>query len=142
STDPQVLTLLPAISTLWTFVPLGDRSQASNAEILHRFLLMRKLEGATISHVHADFDLMYPTNKEDRWLSYVLFVNVLNGKQLHARIDQVWPELDLAKDLSIRRLDVMVTTGRPPVLSQSAGWQLVKEEPIGELSFFYLKPIN
>ena len=30
NSDPQIITLLPAISTLWTFVPLGSRSHASN----------------------------------------------------------------------------------------------------------------
>jgi hypothetical protein len=87
STDLQVLTLLPVIGTLWTFVPLGDRSQASIDEIFRRFLFARKLEGATISDVHADFDLPYPSEKNDRGFSYVLFTNVLEGKQLHARMD-------------------------------------------------------
>jgi hypothetical protein len=38
SSDPQVITLLPAITTLWNFVPLGVRTLASNDEILRRFL--------------------------------------------------------------------------------------------------------
>jgi hypothetical protein len=142
STDPQVLTLLPAISTLWTFVPLGVRSQASYDEILRRFMLLRKLQGATISDVHADFELAYPSKKEDRRLSYVLFVDELNGKQLHARVDQIWPELNLAKDLSVRRLNVLMTIGTPPTLPQSTGWQLVKSDPIGEWSIFHLQPIK
>jgi hypothetical protein len=140
STDPQVLTLLPAISTLWTFVPLGDRSQASNDEILRRFLLLRKLQGATISDVHADFELIYPSKKNDRSLSYVLFVDRLVGKQLHARIDQMWPELDLTEDLSVRRLNVLMMIGTPPTLPQSTGWQLVKADPIGKWSIFNLQP--
>jgi len=140
STDPQVLTLLPAVSTLWTFVPLGDRTLASNDEILRRFLLLRKLQGATISDVHADFELKYPSKKNDRSLSYVLFVDPHHGERLHAKIDQMWPELDLAKDLSVRRLNVLVTIGTPPVLSQSTGWQLVKAKPIGKWSIFNLQP--
>jgi hypothetical protein len=140
TTDPQLLTLLPAISTLYTFVPLGDRSHASNDEILRRFLLLRKLQGATISDVHADFERTYPTNREDRKLSSVLFMNTLNGSNLNARIDQMWPELNLANDLSVRRLDVLVATGTPPSLPQSSGWQLVSSERIGEWNFFYLQP--
>jgi hypothetical protein len=142
STDPQVLTLLPAISTLWTFVPLGDRTQASNDEILRRFLLARKLEGATVSDVHADFNLTYPSKKPDRSLSYVLFLGVLDGEQLHARIDQLWPELDLAEGLSARRLNVLATTGTPPPLPQSTGWQLVKADPIGTWNIFQLQPVK
>jgi hypothetical protein len=142
STDPQVLTLLPAVSTLWTFVPLGDRSQASNDEILRRFLLLRKLQGATISDVHADFELTYPSKKEDRGLSYVLFLNTLVGTQLHANIDQIWPELDLKEDLSVRRLNVIMTSGTPQTLPKSSGWQLVKTERIGKWSIFNLQPLN
>src|SRR5207244_986516 len=78
SSDPQVLTLLPAITTLWTFVPLGDRTQASNDEILRRFLLIRKLEGATVSDVYADFNREYPSAKLDRHMSYVLFLYALD----------------------------------------------------------------
>ena len=141
STDPQVLTLLPAISTLWTFVPLGDRSQAPNDEILRRFLLLRRLQGATISDVHADFELMYPTKKEDRRLSYVLFLDRFIGTELHAKIDEIWSELDLKKDLSVRRLNVLMTFGTPPTLPNSSGWQLVKTEPIGKWSIFNLQPV-
>jgi hypothetical protein len=139
STDPQVLTLLPAISTLWTFVPLGDRSQASNDDILRRFLLLRKLEGKTISDVHADFEQTYPSKKNDRSLSYVLFANVIDGKELHDKIDQIWPELDVAEDLLVRRLNVLMTIGTPPALPQSTGWQLVKADPVGKWSIFHLQ---
>jgi hypothetical protein len=139
STDPQVLTLLPAISTLWTFVPRGDRSQASNDEILRRYLLLRKLEGATLSDVHADFQLTYPTKREDRILSYVLFAYELRGNELHAKIDRMWSELDLTKDLSDRRLNVLMTIGTPPALPESTGWQLMKAEPIGKWSIFNLQ---
>lgn len=123
-------------------MPLGDRSQASNDDILRRFLLLRKLQGATISDVHADFELTYPTKREDRRLSYVLFVDGLRGAQLHASIDQIWPELDLTEDLSVRRLNVLMTTGTPPTLPKSSGWQLVKAEPIGKWSIFTLQPIK
>jgi hypothetical protein len=138
-TDPQVLTLLPAISTLWTFVPLGDRTQASNDEILRRFLLLRKLEGKTISDVHADFEQTYPSKKEDRNLSYVLFLHGIDGKELHDKIDLIWPELDVAEVLLHRRLDVLVMIGIPPALSQSTGWQLVKDDPVGKWSIFHMR---
>ena len=111
SSDPQVITLLPAITTLWNFVPLGVRTLASNDEILRRFLLIRKLEGATLSDVHADFNQQYPSDKEDRNLSYVLFLRALDGNDLHSRIDQLWSEINLAKDLSVRRLDVLLNDG-------------------------------
>ena len=69
----------------WNFVPLGARTLASNDEILRRFLLIRKLEGATLSDVHADFNQQYPSDKEDRNLSYVLFLRALDGNDLHSR---------------------------------------------------------
>ena len=142
STDPQVFTLLPAISTLWTFVPLGSRSHASNYEILRRFLTIRKLEGATIADVHADFALTYPTKRMDQDLGYVLFQNRIYGTQLHAWIDEIWPELNLAHDLSIRRLDVLVTRRVPRQLPEATGWQLVKTASIGKWNIFQLRSIR
>jgi hypothetical protein len=142
SADPQIVKLLPAISTLWTFVPLGSRSHASNYEILRRFLIIRKLEGATISDVHADFKLTYPTDRMDRYLTYVLFQNRLYGTKLHAWIDEVWPQLNLAQDLSTRRLDVLATKRMPPELPEATGWQLVKTVPIGDWNIFQLRPID
>jgi hypothetical protein len=143
SSDPQVLTLLPAITTLWTFVPLGDRTQASNEEILLRFLLVRKLEGATVADVHADFNREYPSDKLDRHMSYVLFLRTLDGKELHNKIDRLWSEVNLAKDLSVRRLDVLLTTALPPQLPESSGWLLEqKGSAIGIWNIFYLRPLN
>jgi hypothetical protein len=143
SSDPQVITLLPAITTLWTFVPLGVRTMASNEEILRRFLLIRKLEGATLSDVHADFDRKYPSDKEDRDLSYVLFLRAFDGNDLHSRIDQLWSKVNLAKDLSVRRLDFLLTTVLPPALPQSSGWSLEqKGGAIGMWKVFQLRPIQ
>jgi hypothetical protein len=143
SSDPQVITLLPAITTLWNFVPLGVRTLASNDEILRRFLLIRKLEGATLSDVHADFDRKYPSDKEDRALSYVLFMRTLDGKDLHSRIDQLWSEINLAKDLSVRRLDFLLTTVVPPALPESSGWSLgQKGSAIGMWNVFHLRPVQ
>lgn len=143
SSDPQVITLLPAITTLWNFVPLGVRTLASNDEILRRFLLIRKLEGATLSDVHADFDRKYPSDKEDRDLSYVLFLRALDGNDLHSRIGQLWSEITLAKDLSVRRLDFLLTTVVPPALPESSGWSLEHQGgPIGTWSIFHLRPIR
>jgi hypothetical protein len=47
SNDGNLLTLIPAIAGTWTFVPLGDRSMASDKEILTRYLLLCRLEGRT-----------------------------------------------------------------------------------------------
>ena len=96
-------------------MPLGIPSEASNDEILRRYLIVRKLEDATIADVHADFDRIYPATRMDRSLSYALF-------EMH----QVWPQLDLVQDLSARRLDILATVGMPPPLPESTGWQLVK----------------
>lgn len=123
SSDPQVITLLPAITTLWNFVPLGARTLASNDEILRRFLLIRKLEGATLFDVHADFNQQYPSDKEDRNLSYVLFLRALDGNDLHSRIDQLWSEINLAKDLSVRRLDVLLNDGATTTIA-SIKWMV------------------
>jgi hypothetical protein len=39
---------------------------------------IRKLEGATLSDVHAGFNRNYPSDKEDRNMSYVLFLGALD----------------------------------------------------------------
>jgi hypothetical protein len=142
STDPQVLTLIPAISTLWNFVPLGSRSHASNDEILRRFLILRKLEGGTISDVHADFNVTNPTNRMDRKLSYVLFQDRLYGAELRARIDEIWPDLNLAHDLSVRRLDVLATKGMPRQLPEGTGWQLIEASPVEGWNIFQLRSVK
>jgi hypothetical protein len=142
SSDPEVITLLPAITTLWNFVPLGVRTLASNDEILRRFLLIRKLEGATLSDVHADFDRKYPSHKGDQ-MSYVLFLRALDGNALHSRIDQLWSEINLAKDLSVRRLDVLLTAVLPPPLPESSGWSLEqKGSDIGMWHVFHLRRLQ
>jgi hypothetical protein len=56
---------------------------------------IRKLEGATLSDVHAGFNRNYPSDKEDRNMSYVLFLRALDGNDLHSRIDQLWSEINL-----------------------------------------------
>jgi hypothetical protein len=52
-------------------------------------------------------------------LTYVIFTNTFDGKQLHARIDQMWAKLNLAEDLSVGRLNVLMTIGIPPALPKS-----------------------
>jgi hypothetical protein len=47
SNDGSLLMLIPAVAGTWTFVPFGDRSMASNEEILTRYLLVCRLEGRT-----------------------------------------------------------------------------------------------
>jgi hypothetical protein len=141
--DPQVITLLPAITTLWNFVPLGVRTLTSTDEILHRFLLIRKLEGATLADVHADFNRKYPSDKEDRDLSFVLFQRALDGNGLHSSIDQLWPEINLKKDLSVRRLDFLLTTSLPGALPVSSGLSLTpKGSVMGMWNIFRLRPTS
>ena len=86
-----------------------------------QFLLIRKLEGATLFDVHADFNQPYPSDKEDRNLSYVLFLRALDGNDLHSRIDQLWSEINLAKDLSVR--DVLLNDGATTTIA-SIKWMV------------------
>ena len=74
-------------------------------------------------------------------MSYVLFLRALDGKDLHSRIDQLWSEINLAKDLSVRRLDVLLTTTLPPPLPLASGWSLEqKGSTIGMWKIFHLRP--
>ena len=83
--------------------------------------MIRKLEGATLFDVHADFNQPYPSDKEDRNLSYVLFLRALDGNDLHSRIDQLWSEINLAKDLSVR--DVLLNDGATTTIA-SIKWMV------------------
>ena len=139
STDPQVLTLLPALSSLWTFVPLGDRTQASNEEILLRYLVARKLEGATVDEVERDFEKEFPSTKTDRQLSYVLFWNAISGTELTQKIRAIWQYLDLPIALSSRKLDFIITKSTPPSLSPAPGWKLDPIRSIGDWKLYALK---
>jgi len=76
-------------------------------------------------------------------MSYVLFLRTLDGKELHNKIDQLWSEVNLAKDLSVRRLDVLLTTTLPPQLPESSGSLLEqKGSGIGTWNIFYLRPVH
>ena len=131
SADPQVFTLLPALSTLWTFVPVFDRSQAANDEILQRYLLTRKLEGATIADVHRDFEAEHPTTKNDRKLSYVLVGQNEYWPWLRTRIEQLWAGLDVGTALATRRIDILATRTAVAALVPAAGWRLQPLDPVG-----------
>ena len=134
--DPQVLTLLPALSTLWTFVPLGDRTQESNRGILQRYLIIRKLEGASIEDIRRDFETPLPSKKNDRLLCYILIVCNVYRPELKAAIEQLWQEIDLPHELDNRRLDFLVTHARAASLAPPAGWALRPMGAIGGTGLF------
>ena len=77
SNDGNLLTLIPAIDGTWTFVPLGDRSMASNEEILTRYLLLSRLQGRNWQKVEIELRSDSHLHPNAFSLAYIL---VMQGK--------------------------------------------------------------
>ena len=137
SNDGNLLTLIPAIAGTWTFVPLGDRSMASDAEILTRYLLLCSLEGRTWQETESELrsDRGFQTNNSS--LGYVL---VMQRKLLPETIETaraIWSNIDL-RDFKDRRLDYLIIRRADGVHSlstlseplntvyQNSAWRLVR----------------
>src|SRR5207249_931355 len=108
SNDGNLLMLIPAIAGTWTFVPMGTRSMASNAEILTRYLLLCRLEGRTWQETETDLrlDLGFRVNASS--LGYIL---VMQRKILPETIETaraIWSNIDLQRDFKGRRLDYLI----------------------------------
>lgn len=119
ASDRDTFTTLPALTSMWTFVPLGDRTQAAHREILTRYLIVRKLEGADRAAVHADFTTPTASQKGDRLLDYVLGLEHVYPRIIE-QVDELWDGLDPARELSARRIDYLVTSAAPAL---PPGWQ-------------------
>jgi len=73
TTDPDLCVLIPALTTNWTFVPVADRTMASQNEILTRYLVVARLAGNNSSEVAAN--LAQWTGGARLWLNpeYIFF---------------------------------------------------------------------
>ncbi len=118
SKDGNLLTLIPGIAQTWTFVPLGDRSMASTEEILTRYLLLCRMEGRNWPEVEAELrsDSGFQSNASA--LSYILVMQRKISPEVVATAKAIWDNLDLTRDLGVRRLDYLISarTGAVPLL--------------------------
>jgi hypothetical protein len=107
--DTDILMVMPAESSFWNFVPYGDRTLASNKEILLRYLILRKIEGASEADVRRELSGGYPSQKPNRDLNYHLFLYRLTSDEILSWISELWESLDLDARLRDRKLDLVVS---------------------------------
>ncbi|HEY3823647.1 MAG TPA: hypothetical protein VGL82_03770 [Bryobacteraceae bacterium] len=108
SNDGNLLTMIPAIDGVWTFVPRGDRSMASSEEILTRYLLLCRLEGWNWQKVEDDLQSDSHQHPNASPIVYTLITahKLLPESQAMART--IWGKIDLATDFRDRRLDYLM----------------------------------
>jgi hypothetical protein len=104
----NLLTLIPAIAGTWTFVPLGDRSMASNAEILTRYLLLCRVQGRTWQETETELtsDLGFKANSSS--LGYILVMQRRLLPETVVAAKAIWSNIDLRGDFMNRRLDYLI----------------------------------
>jgi hypothetical protein len=126
STDRDLLTLIPGITGMWTFVPLGDRSMASTQEILTRYLMLARLQGQSWTDVEGALTSEgYSASLAGlaAGLSYALVLDehrLSPGNLAQAR--SIWDHLELPRDFQNRRMDYLITKNATlPPLPDSLG---------------------
>jgi hypothetical protein len=138
SNDGNLLTLIPAIAGTWTFVPLGDRSMASNDEILTRYLLLCRLQGWNWQTVETELTSDSRLHSNASALAYILIMQRKILPESLQTANAIWTKIDLRGDFKDRRLDYMIVSradGTPvsPVLSepfaalyQNSAWRVFR----------------
>jgi hypothetical protein len=136
SNDGYLLMLIPAIAGTWTFVPLGDRSMASNAEILTRYLLLCRLEGKSWQETETELRSNLQPNVSS--LSYILLMQRKIFPETIETARAIWRDIDLRDDFKNRRLDYLIikranseqgvsTVSEPfDTLYQNSNWRVVR----------------
>ena len=135
SDDSKLILLIPPIAGTWTFVPLGDRSMASNAEILTRYLLLCRLEGRTWEQAEAQLRSTLDSRSHRSSMGYTLVMqqNILPETIEIARV--IWNSLDLSGDFKDRKLDYLITKRADDLSTpnetfdtvyQNATWRVVR----------------
>lgn len=137
SSDRDLLTLIPGITGSWTFVPLGDRSMASNSEALKRYLMLCRLENRTWQDIENEFTAEENSAPNISFLSYTLVMQRgLTLPQLGV-VRLIWDHLDIDQEFRSRRLDYFITqnssvatafssTNRLTQIYQNSEWYVFK----------------
>ncbi len=135
SNDGKLILLIPPIAGTWTFVPLGDRSMASNAEILTRYLLLDRLEGSTWEDSETGLRSSLDFRSHRSSMGYTL---VMQQKILPETIEAaraIWSNIDLRSDFKDRKLDYLITkrgdglstqTETFDTVYQNSSWRVVR----------------
>jgi hypothetical protein len=129
SNDGNLIMLIPAVAGTWTFVPLGDRSVASNAEILTRYLLLCHLEGQTWQQAEAELtsDLGFKSN--DSSLGYNLVMQRKIRPETIELARDIWRNINLQRDFKDRRLDYVIVKRSEynyNTLYENSAWRVVR----------------
>lgn len=112
TTDPSLALLLPGVAGSWVYVPVADRTMASGAETLRRYLTVSKLEQRTLDATLRRLARRAPDDAR-LWLHtpYVFFQSTTARPDLEEQSRKIWDKLDPAKELASRRLDFLVLPG-------------------------------
>ena len=108
SNDGNLLTLIPAIAGTWTFVPLGDRSMASNEEILTRYLLLCRLQGRNWQDVEKELRSDSRLHPNAFTLAYILVMQSRIFPETVKTANTIWNKIDLPGDFKDRKLDYLI----------------------------------
>ena len=105
SNDGHLLSLTSGIAGTWTFVPVANRSLASNEEILTRYLLLCRLEGRNWPEVEAELRSDPGSQSSLRW--FLLWQKEIRPETIETA-SAIWSNIDLRRDFKDRRLDYLI----------------------------------
>jgi hypothetical protein len=112
--DPELVAMVPGVAGTWNFVPVGDRTMATNEEILTRYVIAARLEGETPQTLGKRL-----TNRPKgraAWLvpMYLHFVSSGMAVSL-TEADKIFQSLDPRHPTTGRRLDyyILPAAGSP-----------------------------
>jgi hypothetical protein len=110
--DVETTMLIPAITGNWTFVPVGDRTMASDQEILTRFLLMAYLEGRSPEEVQDRLPEKPPGFHNWASAVFVLWTRYVfdpaSRQEVSRQLDLLFTDREAARELKARRLDYVI----------------------------------
>lgn len=109
TTDPELITLLPVLTANWNFLPAGERTSASDEEILRRYLLLGYLQRKELPTLESD--LGRPHGKIRLHLPYVLFSSAFLDENLRKVGREFFPKIKPSLEFADRRLDYVVIPG-------------------------------
>ncbi len=115
STDMEMVSLIPTVTGTWNFVPAEARSNATNLEIVTRYLLLSRLEGKTWDFLEKSAPDLEPPEF---------------GPDTVRLARRIWSSLDPVGELSRRKLDYLVSrrgAAASSVLRLLPGSQIVYE---------------
>jgi hypothetical protein len=116
STQTYCIGIAPSITKHYLFVPNSVRTNVANEEIIFRYLIMAKIEQKKWQNIVEMLSMKFPTNYQNAasYLPYQLTLRrkpiiEKNNSQYADSLKKIYDSIDIAKELSSRRLDLIIT---------------------------------